>query len=190
MTRIVAGTVGGRKLVVPGGAGTRPTTGRVREALFSGLEARNEVSGSSVLDLYAGSGALGLEAASRGAASVVLVDSGVQAVDAARRNVTALGLPRITVVLASVDRYLSGRPSSPFDLIFLDPPYGLGEDALHAALRGLLQNGWLAGDGTVVVERASRTSEPLWPAGILRADVRRYGETTLWTAHRTASAGL
>lgn len=184
MTRIVAGTVGGRRLVVPAGDGTRPTTDRVREALFSWLEARNRVAGAHVLDLYAGSGALGLEAASRGAASVVLVESGVRAADAARRNVATLGLARVTVVLASVERYLAGSPGTPADLVFLDPPYRLGEETLQTALTALLAPGRLAADASVVVERGTRAPEPPWPGPLRRDDVRRYGETSLWIARR------
>ena len=181
MTRIVAGTVGGRRLIVPKGELTRPTSERVREALFSGLEARGVLAGARVLDLYAGSGALGLEAASRGAASALLVDSSRQAVEAARRNVAELGLPRVTVVLDSIERFLASPPSIAADLVFADPPYSTGEDAV-AAMLVLLDQHWLQPSATVVVERSGRSLEPRWPAGLTRTGVRRYGETVLWVA--------
>jgi len=189
VTRIVAGTAGGRHLSVPEGETTRPTSERVREALFSMLEVRGAVRGARVLDLFAGSGALGLEGASRGAAEVVLVDSAQQAVLAARANAAELKLPRVTVVLSSVERYLAAVPSRPFDLVLLDPPYRFAEDALASALSALGAGGagggggpWVQPDGVVVVERASRSPEPRWPAEFARSDVRRYGDTALWFA--------
>ena len=181
MTRIVAGTLGGRRLVVPRGETTRPTSERVREALFSALEARGAVAGARVVDLYAGSGALGLEALSRGAASVILVDSSRQAVGAARRNVRDLGLARVSVVLSSVGRFLSSPPKLPAGLVFADPPYPTGEDDVAAMLAALAAR-WLEPGAIVVVERSSRAPEPRWPATLTRTDVRRYGETTLWQA--------
>jgi 16S rRNA (guanine966-N2)-methyltransferase len=187
VTRIVGGTAGGRRLEVPKGDETRPTSEMVREALFGALDARGAVRGARVLDLFAGSGALGLEAASRGAADVVLVDASRQATVVARRNVAAIGLPRVAVVLSSVERYLAGRPAAPQHLVLLDPPYGIGEDVVAAVLRALVAGSWLAADATVVVERSSRNLEPRWPEGLERTAVRRYGETTLWTAHPTAT---
>ena len=181
MTRIVAGDAGGRRLVVPRGDTTRPTSERVREALFSALDARGVVAGARVLDLYAGSGALGLEAASRGAASVVLVDSARSAVDAARRNVTELGMPRVAVVLSSVERYLQAPVAAQADLVLADPPYALGERDLGEVLQ-LLAASWLAPGAVVVVERSGRSLEPHWPAGLLRESRRPYGDTVLWQA--------
>jgi 16S rRNA (guanine966-N2)-methyltransferase len=134
-----------------------------------------------VLDLFAGSGALGLEAASRGAADVVLVDSRRQATDAARANVAALGMLRVSVVLANAQRHLAGRPSRPVDLAFLDPPYDFSEEDLGEIL-GSLAASWLAPEALVVVERSSRSPEPRWPDGLVRVIVRRYGETTVWFA--------
>ena len=188
MTRIVGGTAGGRRLEVPKGEETRPTSEMVREALFGALDARSAVRGARVLDLFAGSGALGLEAASRGAAEVTLVDASRQATVVARRNVAAIGLPRVAVVMSSVERYLAGRPAAPVHLVLLDPPYGIGEDVVATALRGLVSGSWLADDALVVVERSSRSLEPRWPDGLERTGVRRYGETTLWTAHPSAPA--
>jgi 16S rRNA (guanine966-N2)-methyltransferase len=181
MTRIVAGTLGGRRLVVPRGDATRPTSERVREALFSALEARRALGGAQVVDLYAGSGALGIEALSRGAASVVLVDSSRRAVEAARRNVKELGLSRVSVVLSAVGPFLARPPKELADLAFADPPYAMGEDDVAAMLAALAER-WLEPGATVVVERSSRSPEPRWPAGLARTDVRRYGETALWQA--------
>jgi 16S rRNA (guanine966-N2)-methyltransferase len=170
--------------VVPRGDTTRATIERVREALFSALEARGVIHGSRVVDLYAGSGALGLEAASRGAASVILVDSDRQAVQAARRNVSDLGLPRVSVVLSSAERFLAGPPKLTANLVFADPPYATGEDDVAAVLAALAAQ-WVEPGAVVIVERSSRTPEPRWPATLVRTDVRRYGETSLWQAqHR------
>lgn len=182
MTRIIAGTAGGRRLEVPKGDLTRPTSDRVREAVFSGLDARGVLRGARVLDLFAGSGALGLEAASRGAAEVTMVESSRQAAAVARRNAGALGM-RVTVVLTSVHRFLTGRTPAPQDVVLIDPPYGTGEDVVRQVLAALA-DGWLAPGGLVVLERSSRTPEPGWPAGLAREGVRRYGETAIWTAAR------
>jgi 16S rRNA (guanine966-N2)-methyltransferase len=182
MTRIIAGRAGGRRLETPPGEQTRPTSDRVREALFSMLEARHTLRGARVLDLFAGSGALGLEAASRGAAEVTLVDSSRAAIDVARRNVTTLGM-RATVVLSSVQKFLTGRTAVAHDVVLLDPPYGIGEDVVQEALAALV-DGWLAPGGVVVLERSSRSLEPRWPAGLVREGLRTYGETVIWTAVR------
>lgn len=178
MTRIVAGTAGGRVLQVPA-RGTRPTSDRVREALFSRLEHLDVLDGARVLDLYAGSGALGLEAASRGAADVVLVESARAAADVCRRNVAAVGLPGVRVAAERVLAHLA-RASEPVDLALVDPPYELGEADLAAVLEALAAR--LDPQGVVVVERSSRSPEPTWPAGLVRTDERRYGETVLWFA--------
>jgi 16S rRNA (guanine966-N2)-methyltransferase len=180
MTRIIAGSAGGRRIETPKGSDTRPTSDRVREALFGALDARGAVAGAVVLDLFAGSGALGLEAASRGASSVVLVDVARPAVEVARRNAAALGLTGVRVVQAPVLRYLAAA-ATPADLALLDPPYALGESDLAAVLAGL-DAGHLAPGALVVVERDARSPEPLWPADWALDGVRRYGDTALWTA--------
>jgi 16S rRNA (guanine966-N2)-methyltransferase len=186
VTRIVAGDVGGRQLIVPKGDTTRPTTDRVREAVFGSLDARGRVQGAVVLDLYCGSGALGLEASSRGAGSVVLVDSGRAAVEAARRNVSALGLMRVTVVLSSVQRFLAQPPAGdPATLVFADPPYAAGQEELGLVLTALADRRRLAPGALVLVERSSRSVEPTWPPGLVRQGVRRYGETAVWEAEWT-----
>ncbi len=184
MTRIIGGTAGGRTLVVPPGGRTRPTSDRVREALFSALNSRGLPDGARVLDLYAGSGALGLEAASRGAVEVVLVDSWRAAVEAARRNVAALGLPGVRVVPASCERFVAVPAPQAMDLVFLDPPYALAEPDLARVLGALVDGGWVAEGGVVVVERSARGPEPGWPEALSHEPVRRYGETAVWTAAR------
>jgi 16S rRNA (guanine966-N2)-methyltransferase len=189
VTRIIAGTVGGRRLEVPRGENTRPTSDRVREAVFSGLEARGALDGVRVLDLFAGSGALGLEAASRGARDVVLVDSARPAAAVARKNAAALGLVRVTVVPSSVQRYLTRRPPWRAGLVFLDPPYALKDSVLCEILANLGGGGWLAPGALVVVERSSRSGEPLWPVDVRRDSLRRYGETSVWTGVMAAGDG-
>lgn len=204
MPRIVAGRFGGRRLVAPAGGATRPTSDRVREALYSGVEALLDLRGAHVLDLYCGSGALGLEAVSRGAAHVLLVDVARRATQAARRNVRGLGLdagadpPSVgvgdgvaaVVVADRVEQVLARGPQSvpgalpPYDLVLLDPPYDLGEEELTAAVGMLVSRGWLADDPLLVVERATRSPGPTWPPGIRAVRSRRYGETTLHLAER------
>jgi 16S rRNA (guanine966-N2)-methyltransferase len=182
VTRIVAGTAGGRTIQVPG-SGTRPTSDRVREALFSRLDHAGLVAGARVLDLYAGSGALGLEAASRGAADVVLVESARPAAEVCRRNAATLGLGVVRVVPQRVSAFLR-QAKGPADLVFLDPPYDLPEVDLTEALAGVA--GVLTSGGVVVVERSVRTPEPTWPPGVVRTDERRYGDTVLWFADASA----
>ncbi|CCI54459.1 16S rRNA (guanine(966)-N(2))-methyltransferase RsmD [Nostocoides jenkinsii] len=178
MTRIIGGTAGGRRLEVPSGRETRPTSDRVREAIFSVLESRDVLDGVAVLDAYAGSGALGLEAASRGAASVVCVESHRPTARLIERNAKSLGLP-VDVVAATVADF-AGRETRRFGLILADPPYPMTEPVLAAdlaSLAGVAEPGAL-----LVVERSSRSPEPTWPAGVEVEVGRRYGETTVWLA--------
>lgn len=179
MTRIIAGRFGGRRLEVPA-KGTRPTSDRVREALFSRLEHLGVVAYANVLDLYAGSGALGLEAASRGAARVTLVDAAKAAVVVAQKNVRALGLrsEQATVVQDDALRYAS-RIDQAFDLVFLDPPYDLPAPQLAAVLAELARPGVLASDAIVVVEQASRSAAPKLPDRLVEFDAKKYGETVV-----------
>lgn len=187
MTRIVAGTLRGRTLAVPAGRDTRPTSDRVREALFSRLDHEGLLLGTRVLDLYAGSGALGLEAASRGAAHVLLVEQAKQAAQVCRRNVADLGLAGTVEVQArAVAAVLGQAPAEPYDLVLADPPYPLAEDDLAAVLAALVEQDWLADGAVVVVERSARGPEPVWPEGLVRFDERRYGETVLWLADTAA----
>ncbi|GAB2458291.1 16S rRNA (guanine(966)-N(2))-methyltransferase RsmD [Xylanimonas ulmi] len=182
MTRIVAGSVGGRTLRVPP-QGTRPTSERTREAVFSRLAHYDVLDGARVLDLYAGSGALGIEAASRGAVRVTLVDSARRAADVARRNVADLGLGAVVSVVADdAGRYaaaLAAAPGDPLDLVFLDPPYDLSEQALAGVLADLAAPGVLARDAVVVVERSTRSPEPAWPVGLEALARKDYGETAV-----------
>ena len=190
MTRIVAGAARGRTLVVPRGETTRPTSDRVREALFSRLEHEGLLKGARVLDLFAGSGALGLEAASRGAEHVLLVEHGKAALTACRRNVAALALPGVEVVAATVEHALSATPIEPYDLVLADPPYPLAEEQLTGVLAALVVGEWLAERAVVVVERSARGPEPTWPPGLARFDDRRYGETRLWFAEPLSEPGV
>lgn len=173
MTRIIAGSHGGRRLQVPPGTTTRPTSDRAREGLFSSLQSFVDLDGATVLDLYAGSGALGLEAVSRGAASAVLVDDDPVAVRVLRANVTDLGLAA-TVVDATVARFLAGSPVA-FDVVLADPPYDVDVDPVLAGLAP-----WVADQGVLVVERRTRGPAPAVPEGFELARSRRYGEATLW----------
>lgn len=184
MTRIVGGAAGGRRLAVPRGRTTRPTSDRTREALFSTLEAAHggTLAGLRVLDLYAGSGAIGLEAASRGASAVVLVEREPAALAALRANVTALGLPGVEVRPEPVERFLAAAPAEPFDVCFLDPPYA---DPVDGVLAQLCADGWLRPEAIVVVERATRAGDLAWPLGLEPVRSRRYGDTTLWYGRRS-----
>lgn len=182
MTRIVAGVAGGRRLAVPRGSGTRPTSERAREALFSTLEAhRGGLAGARVLDLYAGSGAVGLEALSRGAAAVLLVESNPRAVAVLRGNVRAVRLAGATVAADRVERVLATEPGRPaYDVVFADPPYAVPALTLRELLAAAVRRGWIADDAFVVVERATREGEFDWPAGWRTLAARRYGDATLW----------
>lgn len=188
VTRIIAGFAGSLTLKVPR-AGTRPTSDRVREAIFSALEARDALDEATVVDLYAGSGALGLEAASRGASSVVLVERDPKAARTAAENTRAIVAaassskrprPRIEVATSTVRSFLDGSPALNVDTVFLDPPYDLGEDELAADLAGVVP--LLREDAVVVVERSARSPEPRWPSGLERERRKDYGETTVWYA--------
>jgi 16S rRNA (guanine966-N2)-methyltransferase len=187
MTRLVAGVAGGRTLAVPP-RGTRPTSERVREALFSRLEHVLGVDGAHVLDLYAGSGALGLEAASRGASRVVLVESDRTAAQVCRRNAVGTGLAdRVEVVADRVERRLGQLADDGFDLVLLDPPYALTDGELLGVLGELVRV--VRPGGSVVVERSARSHGPRWPPGLEPDGDRRYGETHVWFARRDEPGG-
>jgi 16S rRNA (guanine966-N2)-methyltransferase len=182
VTRIIAGFAGSIPLSVPK-TGTRPTSDRVREAIFSALEARDAVAGARVLDLYAGSGALGLEAASRGASSVTLVEKSLPATAACRKNAALVlkaapkGSLAIEVTAAPVQAFLTGSAAT-WDLVFLDPPYELGQAELVHNLEQLVSR--LSPDAVVVIERSSRDPELAWPTGLELEKRKNYGDTTLW----------
>lgn len=180
MTRIIAGRAGSLALAVPG-AGTRPTSDRVRESLFGALDAGDRLRDAAVLDLYAGSGALALEAVSRGAASADLVEKAGPAAAVAGRNAqrVARAVPgaRVRVHRSGTEAFLRHEPG-PYDLVFLDPPYDLSEPELALALDLLVP--CLAPDAVVVVERASRSPQPALPLGLALTRSKRYGDTMLW----------
>lgn len=176
MTRIVAGAAKGRRLTVPT-RGTRPTSDRAREALFSSV---GDVEGLAVLDLYAGSGAVGLEALSRGASVVTLVEQDRSAVDAITSNAQVVALPGWFVERTRAE-VLLGRPNPrpPYDLVFADPPYDVPTQTLHPILSDLLAHAWCRPGAVVVVERSAR--DPwTWPVGFVGERGRRYGEAMLW----------
>ena len=180
MPRIVAGWAGSLQLSVPPD-GTRPTSDRTREALFSMLEARDAVADAAVLDLYAGSGAFGLEALSRGAASAVLVERAPRAArtirdNAARLSAAATGPLAVQVVQQSVRAHLA-QPGGPADLVFLDPPYDLGDDEVAADLVALVPR--RGPDPVVLLERSARSPQPVLPPGLVLERTRRYGDTAV-----------
>ena len=184
MSRIIAGRAKGMRLASPKGDSTRPTTDRVKEALFSSLatwfgtvdsDPARQLADVAVLDLFSGSGGLGLEAASRGAARVVCVDNRTSAV--IRDNAARTGLP-VEVNGGSVDAALKSPPGR-FDLVLLDPPYDLAGEAVDRILGRLLAAEVLLADALVVLERSSRSAPPVWPAQFTDVWDRRYGESTL-----------
>jgi len=183
MTRIIAGTYGGRRLQAPPGAGTRPTTDRVREALFSSLQSEfGSLDGLRFLDLFAGSGAIGLEAASRGAAHVDLVEGDRRAAQVITGNIAELKCKQAQVKSLPVERFVQRAPAAPYDLIFLDPPYAYEGAALEELLRAISAPAWLAEGGVVVVER-SRRDDFAWPEPLTALRDKKYGDTVLWYGH-------
>ncbi|WP_440084613.1 16S rRNA (guanine(966)-N(2))-methyltransferase RsmD [Streptosporangium sp. LJ11] len=199
MSRVIAGSAGGRRLAVPPGRGTRPTSDRAREGIFSTVGSLiGPLEGCRVLDLYAGSGALGLEALSRGAGHALLVESDARAIRTIRQNVASLGLPGAEVAADRVERLLARGPGGagnaqgtesvesagsagrPYDLVLADPPYALGAEEVETVLGLLRDRGWLAEDALVAVERESRGKDLVWPSGYEEERVRRYGEASVW----------
>ncbi|MGC4895667.1 16S rRNA (guanine(966)-N(2))-methyltransferase RsmD [Micromonospora sp. DT31] len=187
MTRIVAGVLGGRRIAAPPGAGTRPTSDRVREALFSAVQAELDLDGARFADLYAGSGAVGLEALSRGAAHVLLVESDARAAKVIRENIAALrAAPAARLVTGKVGSVLAAGPDGgAYDVVFADPPYAVPDAEITALLAALVGGGWLAPEALVIVERSSRTGPVEWVDGVTAQRSRRYGETTLWYGRRS-----
>lgn len=188
MTRIIAGAAGGRRLAVPAGTTTRPTSDRAREALFSTLDALvGTVTGRRFLDLYAGSGGVGLEALSRGASQVHLVENERRVHAVLVANVASISsmqagvLGGATTSALPVERVVSAaNPGAGYDIAFLDPPYALPAKTVREVLADLLVNGWLAPAAVVVLERVSRDPAWVWPQGLVPDRTRRYGEATLW----------
>ncbi len=166
---------------------TRPTSDRVRESIFSRIDARGIVEGAAALDLYAGTGALGLEALSRGAISAVLVESNRQAAAVCEvnckkvdKNLFAEGVDvRIKVVIQPVNTFLTTGEAAPtFDLVFIDPPYDVTNDEVTENLQNLL--GWLKPDATIILERSSRTEVPTLPTGLVLDETKSYGDTAVY----------
>jgi 16S rRNA (guanine966-N2)-methyltransferase len=176
VTRLISGSGGSRRLATPPGRDTRPTSDRTREALFSSLTSLcGGLDGASFLDLYAGSGAVGLEAASRGARQVTLVEKDARAARVIRANIAALGASDVELVESTVKKFLDRAPIA-YDVAFIDPPYA---DPVNETLSALAE-GWLAPGAIVCVERASRDAGPAWPDGIEALQSRRYGDSALW----------
>ncbi|MER5207073.1 16S rRNA (guanine(966)-N(2))-methyltransferase RsmD [Streptomyces sp. NPDC002825] len=181
MTRVIAGTAGGRRLAVPPGNGTRPTSDRAREGLFSTWESFHGLAGARVADLYAGSGAVGIEALSRGAVHALLVEAEPRAAKTIRDNVRSIGLPGAELRTGKAEQIVTGpAPAEPYDLVFLDPPYAVTDADLREILLTLRSGGWLSEDALVTVERSTRGGEFGWPEGFEPLRSRRYGEGTFW----------
>ncbi|MFJ4204519.1 16S rRNA (guanine(966)-N(2))-methyltransferase RsmD [Streptomyces sviceus] len=183
MTRVIAGRAGGRRLAVPPGNGTRPTSDRAREGLFSTWQSLlgGPLAGERVLDLYAGSGAVGLEALSRGASHTLLVEADARAARTIRENVKNIGLPGAEVRAGKAEQIIrTGAPTEPYDLVFLDPPYRVTDHDLREILLTLRTEHWLTPDALVTVERSTRGGEFQWPPGFDAVKARRYGEGTFW----------
>ena len=212
MTRVIAGEAGGRRLAVPDGRDTRPTSDRAREGLFATVASLvGSLAGTSVLDLYAGSGAVGLEALSRGAEHVLLVEHGARAARVIRENIEAIGLPGAVLTADRVERVLARGPAPAraqdapagaqdapdeaqddteggrYDVVFADPPYALADAAVSQVLSLLAGQGWLAPGALVIVERATRSGPVSWPDGFVPDKARRYGEATFWYGLASAS---
>jgi 16S rRNA (guanine966-N2)-methyltransferase len=196
VSRIIAGSRGGRRIAMPAGDKTRPTTDRVREALFSAIAAwagaadapaEASLAGLAFADLYAGSGAVGLEAASRGAQPVLLVEGNKRTALVSERNVGELGLPARVRALR-VEQLVAQPAPQPFDVVFLDPPYDVASSAVEKVLTALAEHGWLVADALVVVERSRRSVDFAWPAVVAETWSRGYGETVLHFGSCTAAS--
>ena len=203
MARVIAGEAGGRRLAVPDGRDTRPTSDRAREGLFATISSIvGPLAGARVLDLYAGSGAVGLEALSRGAEHVLLVEHGARAARVIRQNIEVIGLPGAAVIADRVERVLARGPAPAggqvgtapaggqdgtaqgrYDVVFADPPYALADAEVSRILILLAEQGWLAPGALVIVERATRSGPVTWPDGFVPDRARRYGEATFWYGH-------
>ena len=188
MSRIIAGSHRGRPIVMPDSGKTRPTTDRVREALFSALTSwagtasqppGQTLQGLGFCDLFCGSGAVGLEAASRGAAPVLLVEADRRVAQTASENVASLGLAA-RVQISRVEQLVRRAADTAYDVVFADPPYDLEESAVERVLSAVVEQGWLAPDGLLVVERSRRSPDLRWPAAVDDGWSRRYGETVLF----------
>lgn len=187
MTRIIAGAAGGRRINAPDGRTTRPTSDRAREALFASVQSDlGSLDGIRVLDLYAGSGAIGLEALSRGASHALMVEADRKAAQVVRGNISTLKLPGAELAVDRVERVLArGNTGAPYDLVVADPPYPVTEEEIAGVLADLVAHGWSTEDTVVVMERSKRSPEPTWPKGVELDRSRKYGEAILWYARAT-----
>jgi 16S rRNA (guanine966-N2)-methyltransferase len=185
VTRIIAGAARGRRLRTPTGAATRPTADRVREALFSTLDARvGPLEGRRFLDVYAGSGAVGLEARSRGASAVTLIEADRGAATVIRQNLRDLEMDSVTVLTGKAERVAAEAPAGQrFDVAFFDPPYSLSTSRVGQVVADMLAAGWFAPGAVLVVERPRRVVDWEWPVGTEGVQSKRYGETVLWYGH-------
>ena len=184
--RIIAGLAKGRNLISPSGA-TRPTSDRAREALFSTLESEfGSINDLNVLDLYCGSGAVGAEALSRGAAVVYAVDNDEKATSVTRQNFALLenisGIGTTSVITSSVGKFLDKTSELQFDVIFLDPPYDLPNNEIEKTLSSLVKNGFLKSSAVVAIERDSKSKRLNWPLGLKELKERKYGAATIFYA--------
>ena len=184
--RIIAGLAKGRNLISPSGA-TRPTSDRAREALFSTLESEfGSINDLNVLDLYCGSGAVGAEALSRGAAVVYAVDNDEKATSVTRQNFALLenisGIGTTSVITSSVGKFLDKTSELKFDVVFLDPPYDLPNNEIEKTLSSLVKNGFLKPSAVVAIERDSKSKRLNWPLGLKELKERKYGAATIFYA--------
>ena len=190
--RVIAGAAGGRRLQVPPGGRVRPTADRVKEALFARLGSAR-LAGAAVLDLYAGTGSLAIEALSRGAARAVCVERDPAALDTIRRNLRAVGLADAArVVRDRVERFVRRQPpaEAPFDLVLCDPPYAVTNAELGWVLEALRSPGWLGDDALVVLEREAHSGPPPLPADWEVTWQRAYGDTLVTVADAHAATGV
>lgn len=178
MTRVISGTARGRQLKVPR-TGVRPTGDRAREGLFNSLGSLLDLEGARVLDLYAGSGAIGIEALSRGAAEAVFVEQSMGVVRVLEENIAATRLRGGRVVVGSVPTVVARQAPGPFDLVVADPPYAVETAVVLQVLTSLTEHGWVAPDAVVVVERSARDPLWEWPTPLSGLRDRRYGEALL-----------
>ena len=158
-------------------SGTRPTSDRVREAVFNALTARLDFTGLAVLDLYAGSGALGLEALSRGARSALFVESDQRAAAVIARNIAALNVAGATVRRGTAQSVLAAGTTRPVDLVLADPPYDVDARTVDAVMAALADGGWVRAGTVVMVERRSSSAPVAWPDGWTALSARKYGDT-------------
>lgn len=192
VSRIIAGSRGGRRLTTPAGSSTRPTSDRVREAVFAGViswlgtvdhDSAESLAGQGFCDLYAGSGAVGLEAASRGADPVLLVEKDRRAAGVIRHNAHDLGLGAV-VQAGKVEQFVATPAVTSYDIVWLDPPYDLATSQLDGVVADVVRHGWVREDGLVIVERSARTEPLRWPDAMADGWTKSYGETVVHFRHR------